>query len=161
MDQTPPAAVVATAQTASAKPKFVLKKLSNRHKQAAALLAQGVKREIIAAAVQCTPEYVTMLTQQALFQQYLEEMERVADVRLRALFERSVDVVAEVLNTGSNDEKLRAARLQMEAVERLGKNQKDLTIHHKHSLVAILSSMPPLESVPIWNGSKEKVVSEQ
>jgi len=156
MDLSTPPAVVTPPR-----PKFELKKLSARHKQAAALLAQGVKRELIAAAIQCTPEYVTMLSQQALFQQYLQEMQQVADVRLRALFEKSVDVVAEVLTSGTPDERLRAARLQMEAVERLGKNQKDLTVHHKHSLVGILSSLPPLTGVPNWNGSKEKIVSEQ
>ena len=160
MDQTLPPAITAPS-VVSSKPKFELKKLSNRHKQAAALLAQGVKREVIAAAIQCTPEYVTMLAGQALFQEYLEEMQKVADLRLRALFEKSVDVVADVLNTGTPDEKLRAARLQMEAAERLGKNQKEYTVHHKHSLVGILSSLPPLEAVPNWDVRKEKVVSEQ
>ena len=100
-----------------------LKKLSPAHKQAAALLAQGLGRPLIAAACDFSPEYVTYLARQPLFVQYLREMTAAAQVRLDALFDQSVDVIADTLVNGGVEEKLKAARLQMEATGRVGRLQ--------------------------------------
>ena len=100
-----------------------LQKLSPRHKQVAALVAQGVRRELIAAACDFTPEYVTFLQRQPLFIDYLKEMSAAASVRLEAMFEQSVNIVAEAMTDGTMEERLKGARLQMEATGRVGKMQ--------------------------------------
>lgn len=100
-----------------------LRKLSPQHKQVAALVAQGVRRELIAAACDFTPEYVTFLQRQPLFIDYLKEMSAAASVRLEAMFDQSVNIVAEAMTVGTIDERLKGARLQMEATGRVGKMQ--------------------------------------
>ena len=105
-------------------PQIELQKLSERHKTAASLLAQGVGRAEIAQIVKYTPEYITWLSKQPLFKEYLAEMLEVSQVRLTALFEKSVDVISETMDSGSEDGKLKAARMQMEATGRLGRGQE-------------------------------------
>lgn len=99
-----------------------LQKLSERHKQVAALLAQGVPRQVIAEIVQYTPEYITWLQRQELFAEYVKEMTAAASVRLEALFDKSVEVIAENLNAGG-EIGLKAARLQLEATGRVGREK--------------------------------------
>lgn len=99
----------------------ILQKLSVRHKQAMALLAQGVDRVSIASLVDYSPEYITWLTRQPLCQDYLRQMNEHVQVRLDALFDKSVEVIAQAMDNGTVDERLKAARLQMEATHRLGK----------------------------------------
>src|SRR5216684_2469820 len=100
-----------------------LKKLSPKHKQVASLLAQGHSRALIAQAVSITPEYVTYLARQPLFQEYIREMNLVVSARMEALFERSVDIMAEAMQEGNYDEKLKGAKLQLEATGRIGRYQ--------------------------------------
>lgn len=100
-----------------------LKKLSQRHKNAAALLAQGVDRQCIAAAVEYTPEYITWLQRQPLFITYVKEMSVAAGTRLEAMFSQSVEVIAKGMQYGTTEEQLRAAKLQMEATGRIGRYQ--------------------------------------
>lgn len=99
-----------------------LKELSPKHRQVAALLAQGVNREMVAAACDFTPEYVTWLGGDPLFIDYIKEMSKLAGTQLEAMYTRSVEVIGENLMAGSNEDKMRAARLQMEATGRIGKN---------------------------------------
>lgn len=99
-----------------------LKELSPKHKTVAAMLAQGVDREVVAAATDYTPEYITWLGGDPQFIEYVREMSRLAGTQLEALFVKSVDVIAENMLSGSNEDKLKAARLQMEATGRIGKN---------------------------------------
>lgn len=98
-----------------------LKELSQKHKMVAALLAQGRSRLQIAEAVELAPEYITWLGGDKLFKDYVREMSRLADTQMEALYSRSVDVVAEALDSGNNEDRLKAARLTMEATGRLGK----------------------------------------
>lgn len=98
-----------------------LKQLSPKHRQVVALLAQGVARDTIAELCEFTPEYITWLHRQPVCQAYLKELMQYADARLIALTERSVDAIAETLNIGSEDGRLKAARLQLEAVGRIGR----------------------------------------
>ena len=100
-----------------------LQKLSPRHKQVAALLAQGVDRQTIAAAIDYTPEYVTWLQRQPLFIAYVKEMSVAVGTRLEALFAKSVDVIATAMQVGTVDDQLKAAKLQMEATGRVGRYQ--------------------------------------
>ena len=100
-----------------------LQKLSPTHKQAAALVAQGVSRELIAAACDFTPEYISFLKRQPLFVAYLRDMSAAASVRLDAMFHQSVEVISQAMRDGTVDEKLKGARLQLEATGRVGKMQ--------------------------------------
>lgn len=105
-----------------------LKKLSPTHKQVAALLAQGVDRRTIAVAVDFTPEYVTWLQRQPLFREYITHMSEAVAVRLEALFSRSVDVIQDAMQDGNIDEKLKGAKLQLEATGRVGRFQTQLPV---------------------------------
>ena len=119
-----------------------LKKLQQWHKTALSLLAQGLGRGAIAEACDCTPEYITMLAKQPVCQAYLKEMQEFADTRFQALTEQSVEAIADTLVNGGIEEKLKAARLQMEATGRVGKTQS-INIKTSGGLVQILAGIPP------------------
>ena len=143
-------------------PAFQLKKLAPKHKQIASLLAQGTPRPIIADLMKVTPEYVTMLSKDVLMVDYMKEMSLFANRQLEAMFEKSVETISDVMNTGSAKERLGAARLQMEATRRVGRTEMKVT--HEHSLVSILSGMPsagPIVPIRDTTSVDEKVVSEQ
>lgn len=101
--------------------KWQLTKLKPMHKQVASLTAQGLKNKEVASIVGITPEYVSMLLRQPLVKEYVAQMCEVVGVRLEALFEKSVDVIAETLENGSEKGRLQAARLQLEATKRIGR----------------------------------------
>lgn len=98
-----------------------LKKLSPKHMQVAALVAQGVDRRTIAAACDFVPEYVTWLQGQPLFVEYIKEMNKAVGTRLEALFSKSVDVIESAMINGTVDESLKGAKLQLEATGRIGR----------------------------------------
>ena len=101
-----------------------LQTLSEKHKQVASLLAQGLGRTEIASIIDFTPEYVTWLTRDPLFKQYLSEMSEHTEARLEAMFGMTADVVADGMLNGSVDERLKAARLQLEVTGRVGKGDR-------------------------------------
>jgi hypothetical protein len=103
-----------------AKPQFQLKKLLPWHKQAASLLAQGLGRGEISAALKCTPEYITMLSHQKLFSEYVQHMTGFADIQLQALFEKGVGVLGTAMREGSMSEKIDAAKTVLRAVGKDG-----------------------------------------
>ena len=105
-----------------------LKKLSPRHMQVAALIAQGVDRQTVAVACSFTPEYVTWLQRQPLFKEYIKDMSAAVHTRLEALFSKSVDVIADAMNEGNVDERLKGAKLQLEATGRVGRFQTQAPI---------------------------------
>ena len=142
-------------------PTFQLKKLAPKHKQIAALLAQGAPRQDIAQILKVTPEYVSMLSKDPLMVAYMQEMSEFANVRMEAMFEKTANIISEVMDSGSHKDKLAAARLQLEATKRLGKQEQ--VVKHEHSLVAILSRLPTDGPyVPIRDTSgDDKVVSDQ
>ena len=101
-----------------------LQSLTDKHRQVASLLAQGLGRSEIATVIDFTPEYVTWLTRDPLFKQYLHEMSEHTEARLEAMFDRVADVVSDGLTNGSVDERLKSARLQLEVTGRIGKNDR-------------------------------------
>lgn len=107
-----------------AQPHFQLKRLSPKHKQVAALLAQGLSRLEISKIVHITPEYVTMLGLQPLFKEYIKTMGQFVDTRLEALYEKGVDTVASLMVTGTEDTKLRAAQTVLKAVGKDGQAER-------------------------------------
>lgn len=108
-------------------PSTELKNLSVKHKEVAALLAQGLDRASIAAVSKFTPEYITWLSRQPLMRSYIQDMSAAVGLRLEAMFEQSVDVIADAMSSGTVEEKLKGARLQMEATGRVGRHQSDPT----------------------------------
>lgn len=98
-----------------------LKKLSPKHMQVAALVAQGVDRRTIASACDYTPEYITWLQGQPLFIEYIKTMNKAVATRLEALFTKSVDVIENAMQNGTVDESLKGAKLQLEATGRIGR----------------------------------------
>lgn len=102
---------------------WTLRKLGDRHKIAASLLAQGNRRAEIAAITNYTPEYISFLTRQPLFREYVREMGRFSEERLAALFDEAVDVIADTMRNGTEEGRLKAVRLQMEATGRIGRER--------------------------------------
>jgi len=58
----------------------------------------------------------------SLVKAYIAEMCDVVGTRMEALFAKSVDVIAETLDKGSESGKLKAVRLQLEATKRIGRS---------------------------------------
>lgn len=98
-----------------------LKKLNPKHLQICALLAQGLKNIEVAAAVGVTPQYIPMLMQQPLIRAEVQRISSIASTRLEAMFEKSVDVLGDVLRDGNNTEKLKAIRVHGELTKRIGR----------------------------------------
>lgn len=115
---------------------FVLKKLKQKHKTMVALHLQGLKRDQIAQLAGCVPEYVSMIIAQPIVQEYLRDLEQYMDNRLRSLYGKSVDAIDSVLTSGSDDAKLKAARLQMEATDKMGKQE-----HGKQTAEDVVSAI--------------------
>lgn len=103
---------------------YQLQEMGVRHREAAALLAQGLDRATIAQVTGYKPEYITWLGRQPIFRAYITEMSMYVDVRLEALFDQSVDVISDQLRNGSGEDKLKAARLQLEATKRIGRGSE-------------------------------------
>ena len=106
---------------------WTLQKLSPTHQQVAALVAQGMKLVDIAPIVSLTPAYISLLLRQPIFKQFVSEKCEAAGTRMEALFEQSVEVLADTLKNGSEGGKLKAARLQLEATKRIGRNEQPST----------------------------------
>ena len=66
-----------------------------------------------------------------MFKQYLAEMSEHCEARLEALFEKSVDVIADGMLYGDTDSQLKAARMQLEVTGRVGKNDRPNTATDK------------------------------
>lgn len=105
----------------SASGKWELTKLKPIHMTVASLFAQGKKNTEIAAIAGCTPQYVGMLLRQPLVKAYVSQMCEVVGTRLEALFAQSVEVISDAMTNGTTGEKLKAARLQLEATKRIGR----------------------------------------
>ncbi len=99
---------------------WVMKSLKPKHKQICSLLAQGLPRGTIAQIIGVTPEYISMLANQKLMQDYIKDLAKVADLQLEAMYVKTVEVIGETLENGNHKEKMQAARLQMEATRRIG-----------------------------------------
>jgi len=108
-----------SASPPNGRPRVILKKLSNKHKQAIALVLQGMSRVEVSEAVGFVPEYVTMLLQQPLAKEHIANVNRALDTQLEGLYEKSVEVIAKGLRHQDPDVALRAAKVQMQATGRL------------------------------------------
>ena len=55
--------------------------------------------------------------------QYVKEMSVAVGLRLEAMFSQSVEVIADTMQNGTEDGRLKAAKLQLEATGRVGRFQ--------------------------------------
>lgn len=108
-----------------AKDKWQPKHLSQKHKNIIALHAQGVSREEIGEFCKCTPEYVSMIVATPIAKEYLSDLERYLDSRMNALYSQSVETIHQGMMGNATDTQLKAARLQLEATNKLGKDNKE------------------------------------
>lgn len=109
-----------TAEESSGDGSWQLTSLTDKHKQVATLLAQGVDRKTISSIVGWTPEYISMLARQPLIKKEVQAMASIAELQLEAMFVDSVGAIKDTLTHGNHTEKMKAARLQMEATRRIG-----------------------------------------
>ena len=142
------------------KSEWTLKVLKPKHRQIASLLAQGCGRDEVAKLCGCTARHITILTKQPLFKTYLDEMRQTAEDMLQAQFVGSVEAIGDALRFGDVEERLKAARLQMEATGRIGNRanpykESDSTVDRvarlAHRLVDLLESSQPPQTVRIIN----------
>lgn len=103
------------------RPEWQLQKLKPKHFQICALLAQGMKNVEVAALCGVTKEYITMLLRQPLIKQEIAKKGEVMGQKFELLTEKTYDVMVEAMNNGSHQDKLRAARLQLEVTRRIGR----------------------------------------
>lgn len=96
------------------------KKLSQKHKTALTLYAQGMRLAEIHAVTGVSQVSLDLLVLSDLGRQYLAHMESLLDSRLRNLYGASVDAIEDQLKNGSGADKLKAAQLQMRAIGKLG-----------------------------------------
>ena len=101
-----------------------LSKLSEVHQQVAALMAQGVRRADIAAVVKLTPEYLNSLTHDPLFKAYMDEMVEFSQRQIEAMFCGTVNAIGDGLMSEDSDTALKAARLQLEVTNRIGRGER-------------------------------------
>lgn len=107
-------------QAAYEQPKWELKELKPWHKNLASMVAQGIDRQTVAACMDCTPEYVSMLARQPKIIEYMRAISDYANLQLESQFEKAVVAIGDTLANGNHKEKMQAARLQMEATKRIG-----------------------------------------
>lgn len=112
-------------EVAQTQPKWEMKELKPWHKNLASMVAQGIDRQTIAYAMDCTPEYVSMLARQPKMIEYMRELADFANFQLESQFAKSVAAIGDVLENGGHKEKMQAARLQLEATKRIGSRGVD------------------------------------
>jgi len=137
--------------------KVTLQELSQKHREIASMLAQGVDRQTIAAAWDITPEYVTWLGGDPLFVRYVREMSKLAETQLEAMFTKSVEVIADQLHSGNGEDKLKAARLQMEATGRVGKDRRTHESGDSPDHLEVLAQ----RLVKLLNNTRERTIDVQ
>lgn len=104
---------------------WVLKVLSQKHKNIIAMHAQSMCRADIGAACGCTPEYVSMIIAQPIAKDYMRDLERYMDQRLESMYTKSVDVIGKGLDGDATDTQLKAARLQLEVTGKLKQDKME------------------------------------
>lgn len=141
-----PISVPHEEQQEAVAPKWEMKELKPWHKNLASMVAQGIDRQTIAYAMDCTPEYVSMLARQPKMIAYMQELADFANFQLEAQFAKSVAAIGDVLENGGHKEKMQAARLQLEATKRIGSKaggevQKEDTVDRLNRLANRLTSL--------------------
>lgn len=98
-----------------AKPQWVLKKLTSKHRKIIQLKVAGLTRVDVGREAGCTPEYVSMLLRQDVAKAYLQTMYEDLDQDLKDLVAPAIDTVRELLGSGDDKVALAAANLALKA----------------------------------------------
>lgn len=112
--------VVPETPPATVKPKWVLKKLTARHKRIVNLKIAGLQREDIARMVKCTPEYISMLLQQELVKSYMADRNADVDQDLKDLTKAAVDTLRSTVDSPDDKVALASAQTILRANGKLG-----------------------------------------
>lgn len=139
---------------------WTLKKLKPVHKDICSYVAQGMKLVEAAAICGVTKQYVWMLMQQPLCRAYIEQMNTVTEARLEAMFSQTADVIQDGLNGTASETQLKAARLHMETIGRIGSRgkapeqsgQEDRLLQLSERLVGLLTTQRGRSNEPIEDG---------
>ena len=91
-----------------------LQSLSPKHKEALSLMAQGVSRPLIAQITGFDEEYLPFIARQEVAQEWLRSLRQFSEAQFQSLYAKSVEVVADLLSNGTEDARLKAAKLQLE-----------------------------------------------
>lgn len=116
---------------------WILKKLTQVHKDAITLSMQGLSREKVAEFCGKTPAWVTLVCKQPLARAYIADLEAHADLRLRGLYEKSITAIDTALTSPKVSDRLAAAQLQLGT---MGKLKPDLN-EGKETAEDIVSAM--------------------
>lgn len=96
--------------------KWTLKVLTPRHREIADLLLEGeLDRDQIAAIYKLNRDYISMLKQQPLFREYIEQRYAELDEKFRSLYHSTISAVQDGLNDADTKNRLSAARLYLES----------------------------------------------
>lgn len=120
-----------------AKNPWILKRLKQIHKDAAVLSMQGLSREKVAEFCGKTEAWVTLVCKQPLVQAYISELEAHADLRLRGMYEKSLDALDAGFASPKISDKLAAAGMQLRAI---GKDVHDPS-ENKQTAEDVVSAM--------------------
>lgn len=99
---------------------YELKKLKARHKEILALVAQGNKLVHVAKMCDVTPQYIGMMLRMDICKRYIKGICEISETQLDSLFPQVVDAISTSLSNGNIEERLKGARLHMEATKRIG-----------------------------------------
>lgn len=144
---------------------YQLKELKPKHRNILSLVAQGVGRGQIATIFDITPEYVSMLCRMPICKQYIAGLNEVCEVQLEGMFGKSVAAISDALDNGSIGDKLKGARLQLEATKRIGKapdiapqsvSTEERLVRLAERLTALIPSRADVSTVQNLNTSTPK-----
>jgi hypothetical protein len=77
-------------------------------------MAQGVERPLIAQITGFEEDYLPWIARQEVAQEWLRGVRQFSEAQFQSLYSKTVEVVADVLTNGTEDGKLKAAKLQLE-----------------------------------------------
>lgn len=149
--------------------RYQLKALKTKHKHILAFVAQGMQHKQIGALCGVTPQYITMMLRMPICQEFLKGMCEAAGVQLEALLPQTVEVIRDAMQNGDVTERLKGARLQMEATGRIGsKNGRppaadamdDRLERLSHRLIDLLSEKRA-QSGEVYDGKVQRIRNEE
>ena len=104
------------------------KKLSVKHREVLQLVAEGKNYKQISALTGYSTPTVCIIVKSPAGKQYLKDIMDVVDARLIMMTVDSVNVIAEAMKDGTTDEKLKAARMHLETVGRIGSRRMEVQV---------------------------------
>ena len=104
------------------------RKLSVKHREILQLVAEGKSYRQITAITGDSPQTINHMVKSPTGKQYLQDIMDIVDARLIMMTVDSVNVIAEAMKDGTTDEKLKAARMHLETVGRIGSRRMEVQV---------------------------------